>query len=423
MAYTAKLTPYGSYEIFQDGQRISTGSAASLSNYGLSPTQLSSSPTLAPTQPTTLAPAQPSYTSTPTQPTATQSAPPGTHYSKPPNPWGEPQGILLYDKDNSPVNPTQPTTAAPNMALQSGQRGAQVETLQRWLLEQGYQIPDGATGYFGPQTQAALAAWQNRNGVTGPGVGTNWGPKSIQASATTAPASRFSASPNTTNSTITQANDLNSVMEEYLKKMQTAGMQINPNITIDASTLQEFATLAAKEIDPFYAEQLKVGVSDFLRESGFSKDKLIEDEKRLSQKYGAATRQLSENFADKGFAQSGLRQTDERQLALDTQNQINDTRNKFQFDMGTAGRNLEQKFGTSNVPGFTLGNRPTVGAGEAKFGTSSDSPLYSLSDSLYQGIKGSNTYEQDAAKRVRQSQLAEGYRSGQSLSQIRSLTI
>lgn len=38
--YTAKKTPSGLYEIFQDGKRIATGSSESLSWYGLSPTQL-----------------------------------------------------------------------------------------------------------------------------------------------------------------------------------------------------------------------------------------------------------------------------------------------------------------------------------------------------------------------------------------------
>jgi hypothetical protein len=36
MAYTAKRTPYGTYDIFQDGNRIGTGSASALKMYGLS---------------------------------------------------------------------------------------------------------------------------------------------------------------------------------------------------------------------------------------------------------------------------------------------------------------------------------------------------------------------------------------------------
>ena len=54
--------------------------------------------------------------------------------------------------------------AAPNMTLES--QGANVTMLQNWLIAEGYSIPAGATGYFGAQTQAALAAYQAANGIT-----------------------------------------------------------------------------------------------------------------------------------------------------------------------------------------------------------------------------------------------------------------
>ena len=43
MAYTSIKNQEGNYEIFQDGQRIATGSESVLQNYGLSPTNLTSS--------------------------------------------------------------------------------------------------------------------------------------------------------------------------------------------------------------------------------------------------------------------------------------------------------------------------------------------------------------------------------------------
>jgi len=51
-------------------------------------------------------------------------------------------------------------TSAPVPPLTIGSRGTQVTALQNWLLGQGYQIPAGATGYFGAQTQAAVKAFQ-----------------------------------------------------------------------------------------------------------------------------------------------------------------------------------------------------------------------------------------------------------------------
>ena len=48
--------------------------------------------------------------------------------------------------------------------------GADVTTLQNFLMTQGMTIPAGATGYFGPQTQAALIQFQLANDIA-PAVG------------------------------------------------------------------------------------------------------------------------------------------------------------------------------------------------------------------------------------------------------------
>jgi|GEM_PF-1731408 len=63
--------------------------------------------------------------------------------------------------------------ASADLDLES--EGPQVVSLQTWLIAKGYAIPAGATGYFGAQTQAALAAYQAANGIT-PAAG-YYGPK------------------------------------------------------------------------------------------------------------------------------------------------------------------------------------------------------------------------------------------------------
>jgi hypothetical protein len=50
--------------------------------------------------------------------------------------------------------------------LTIGSTGADVTALQNWLISKGYSIPAGATGYFGAQTQAALARYQAANAIT-----------------------------------------------------------------------------------------------------------------------------------------------------------------------------------------------------------------------------------------------------------------
>lgn len=56
--------------------------------------------------------------------------------------------------------------AAFMMDLTMGSTGSDVTALQTWLIAGGYSIPAGATGYFGAQTQAALAAYQAANGIS-----------------------------------------------------------------------------------------------------------------------------------------------------------------------------------------------------------------------------------------------------------------
>ena len=44
--------------------------------------------------------------------------------------------------------------------LAPGTTSNDVKTLQLWLIQNGYSIPDGATGYYGDQTKAAVTKWQ-----------------------------------------------------------------------------------------------------------------------------------------------------------------------------------------------------------------------------------------------------------------------
>jgi peptidoglycan hydrolase-like protein with peptidoglycan-binding domain len=57
-----------------------------------------------------------------------------------------------------------------NTNLTVGSRGADVTALQNWLIGKGFSIAAGATGYFGGQTKAAVAAYQKANGIS-PAVG------------------------------------------------------------------------------------------------------------------------------------------------------------------------------------------------------------------------------------------------------------
>lgn len=73
----------------------------------------------------------------------------------------------------------EPTHVFFNRPLGPGNRGLDVKVLQQLLLERGILIPDGATGYFGKQTRAAVARFQQEIGIAAaPSSSGYFGPKS-----------------------------------------------------------------------------------------------------------------------------------------------------------------------------------------------------------------------------------------------------
>lgn len=75
----------------------------------------------------------------------------------------------------TPSTPSVPTTSAKfNTDLEAGMENADVRRLQDTLASLGY-LKATPNGYFGPATQAAVAAWQRANGLPGSGF---FGPQS-----------------------------------------------------------------------------------------------------------------------------------------------------------------------------------------------------------------------------------------------------
>ncbi|MHB8661004.1 MAG: peptidoglycan-binding protein, partial [Minisyncoccota bacterium] len=72
----------------------------------------------------------------------------------------------------TPASSPSSSTTAPSVSscsftrdLTIGKEGKDVTCLQNALIAKGYIIPDGATGYFGLETQTAVASWQTAVGV------------------------------------------------------------------------------------------------------------------------------------------------------------------------------------------------------------------------------------------------------------------
>lgn len=245
----------------------------------------------------------------------------------------------------------------------------------------------------------------------------------------TAPAPGTTGSTNTSTGTTTstlppELQDLKTQLQAYLDKLKANGQGINPNIQITPELAAQFLSQAQSEINPYYAGQLKLAREGLLSSVGYSKDQILQQEQNLQRTYGTNLRQLGESAADNGFALSGLRQRDEGNLATDTQNTIDQGRQALANTTGNAERSFAQQYGTSQLPSIDITGAPRVLAGQANFNqTGTSSPLYTLSPDVYNGLTGSQEYQQRADISNRTSQLEDAYRTQQSINQQRQLTI
>lgn len=155
MTYTAKLTPGGLYEVFKDGQRVSTGTAGALSMYGLSPTKLSTQPTTVVETPST----QTSYVPPPT------FAPP---------PVSEAQYQSIRQMVSGGQLTPQGAVDELNKQIKSGQYSGSVDTSRLFPSDFSYVGADKATYKVGSNLQPirTSAAISNTT-ITPQGITTN----------------------------------------------------------------------------------------------------------------------------------------------------------------------------------------------------------------------------------------------------------
>jgi LysM repeat protein len=87
---------------------------------------------------------------------------PGAVLTIPPKPTGQHLKSALLAP--SPAQPAWPGTAY----VAVGRRNSQVQRMQGQLIKLGYHLSEGATGYYGPATKAALAEFQHGHPKTWP---------------------------------------------------------------------------------------------------------------------------------------------------------------------------------------------------------------------------------------------------------------
>lgn len=165
--------------------------------------------------------------------------------------------------------------------------------------------------------------------------------------------------------TIKNLTDSQRNMFAALGKSITAQYDANKTVppTFTAADLDRIMKEAQNDpnIDNYYKEQLRVGVSDFTR----AVDSLGKDYNAIKaeneRQFGFQRKDLSEAEAAAGRAYSGFREQAKTRLQGDQNNIIESSRRNLQKNVDTLGSSFEKTFGSSAVPGG-----PNLGlAGEA----------------------------------------------------------
>lgn len=210
----------------------------------------------------------------------------------------------------------------------------------------------------------------------------------------------------------------------YLQKLTANGQTVNPNVQITPDQIAKFTAQAQAEINPYYANQLATARQQLMQSLGYSTSQIQQQEQDLQKTYGNSLRSLAGNLADQGFAQSGAANRGYNDLATSTQSSIDQARSALSNSASNAVANFAQKFGSGNAPSFNISGAPRVLPGQANFQTAQGSnPLYTLSPNVYNGLTGSEQYQQTADINNRVSQLSQAYNQGQINNQTRSLNL
>ena len=219
--------------------------------------------------------------------------------------------------------------------------------------------------------------------------------------------------------------NLFNIIDQQLKELQRRGQMINPNIEITPERTAEFMAQAAREIDPFYANQLKIAKNEFLQSLGYTQREILRQEEITERRYGKAFRELGEREAEAGFALSGRRILGEQELARTTQEEIEGQRRRLGFQTGVVARELAGKFGPEAVSKLTtFEEAPQIIPGELKFERGKRQlPFYELSPEVYEGLVGSEEFERRGVVRKRASELEEAFRTQKALEQARLINL
>lgn len=274
------------------------------------------------------------------------------------------------------INTQQQATQPPNVNLKPGDNNTNVTQLQNWLIQQGYSIPAGATGYYGDQTKAAVAKWQAASGIDAQGNAGYFGPLSRNYIQTQAQAQNQSGTgtgngsgtqsgtpnipsgtgtpfdPNTYGISQNDWNNLGSGGQAFVQSLtnflQGQYDQGLANVSINADLLNKAMTAAQSDPDikAKYGDSLSLAQADLQKNLSLINQNYGQQLTQEEQVAQQQQKDLSNQQAAAGKAYSGFR-AQAKQL-LDTQQSgiIQSTKSQLQSSLNQLGSSLEGQFGT-----------------------------------------------------------------------------
>lgn len=365
-------------------------------------------------QPTQQTTQQPSFSSFAPVSTAVQTSTPAYI---PPAPTPSPQpAAQTYNSQSSataltpgqfgsPTGAGAPTGSAqfanaqpPTVDLTPGMSGANVTQLQQWLLGQGYAIPalqsgTAQFGYYGSQTQAALAQWQKDHGVQaganfgyyGPltmakigvqptqtagagqgGAGNGANPSGAGASggfvagasaggqnAPTGATGGQGGGTNDLNLTSTgnpTLDELQNALVGFVKNNLAVGNTVNPDLQITPDLVSKFLSEAHTQVDPYYQDIMNREIDSINASLKTLGTNFQNTQGQTVQDFQTALAGERNDAANNGVAFSGQRALNEGNMAATTNRTL-----------ASLGANYEQNIGDVLRSGAAATGRSTTG--------------------------------------------------------------
>lgn len=273
------------------------------------------------------------------------------------------------------VNPNSAIVALPN--LSPGSTGADVTTLQKWLVANGYLTQaqmDTGPGTYGPQTTAAVAAWQKANNIDTQGNPGYFGPISrsfLTTSSGTSPAGgtgTSSAGGSGTGDSSTGNSNLDSILDSLKALLAQNAAVIPPGLQITPALTQQFLSWAHQVVDPQTQQLIQSEIKNINASSQNLATQYGNNVAQTEQQFGTDLASEQNQAGASGTAFSGMRNLTENNMAASTNRTLSSLASDAGFNIGQGLRTSAANVGAANAGGI---NTPTLNTGSvSQFGGS-----------------------------------------------------